>query len=399
MMKSKISLWATAGLLVVAAIAYLGPRWMSTVPPAVSLTDSGKSDTGAKSVRGATDAKSDKGPDKAGAAGGPTPVEVIELRPTAVQEDLTAVGSLRSNESVLLRPEVAGRIDRIGFRDGQAVRRGQLLVGLDASVNQAEVAQARAEYELAQSNLKRTEDLARKNFVSSSAQEQSASNVQVSEAKLKLAEARLAKMQILAPFDGVVGIRNISVGDYVKDGTDLVNIEDVGVLKADFRLPERYFTQIRVGQPVEVMADAVPGERFRGVIDAINPRIDANGRSVEVRARLSNQERKLRPGMFMRMRVIIGERANALVVPEEAIVPLGEDFFVFRVDNGAARRVKVKVGVRRDAKVEILEGLGAGDLVVTAGMRLARDGQAVKIVGGRESSVGSKDLAAETGKK
>ncbi|MGE5338067.1 MAG: efflux RND transporter periplasmic adaptor subunit, partial [Gemmatimonadota bacterium] len=212
------------------------------------------------------------------------------------------------------------------------------------------------------------------------AQEQAASNVQVSEAKLKLAQARLAKMQIVAPFDGIVGIRNVSVGDYVKDGTDLVNIEDVGTLKADFRLPERYFTQIRGGQPVEVMADALPAARFAGAIDAINPRIDANGRSLEVRARLANPEHKLRPGMFVRVRVIVGERADALMVPEEAIVPAGEDFFVFRVENGAARRIKVRTGIRRAAKVEIVEGLAAGDQVVTAGMRLVRDGQPVRIV-------------------
>ncbi len=372
---NKVTLWATAGLLAVAAAAYFLPRWMSTGPSDLVAAD-GKSGAAAPVLK-AGDGKSDKG---AGAAAAPTPVEVIDLRPSKVQEDLVAVGSLRSNESVVLRPEVAGRIAQIGFRDGQAVRRGQLIVALDASVNQAEVAQARAEYELAQSNLKRTEDLARKNFVSSSAQEQAASNVQVSEAKLKLAEARLAKMQIVAPFDGIVGIRNVSVGDYVKDGTDLVNIEDVGTLKADFRLPERYFTQIRVGQPVEVAADALPTARFAGVIDAINPRIDANGRSLEVRARLANLEHKLRPGMFVRVRVIVGERADALMVPEEAIVPAGEDFFVFRVENGAARRIKVKTGIRRAAKVEIVEGLAAGDQVVTAGMRLVRDGQPVRIV-------------------
>lgn len=377
-MKSKVPLWATLGLVAVGAIAYFAPRWMASTPAAVGA--------GAQQAANAAGDKSGKGSGPA-AQGAPTPVEVIELRPSAVQEDLVAVGSLRSNESVVLRPEVAGRIARIGFRDGQAVRRGQLLVALDASVNEAEVAQARAEHELAQSNLKRTEDLARKNFVSPSAQEQAASNVLVSEAKLKLAEARLAKMQIVAPFDGVVGIRGVSLGDYVKDGTDLVNIEDVGTLKADFRLPERYFTQIRVGQSIEVSADALPGARFAGVIDAINPRIDANGRSLEVRGRLANPEGQLRPGMFARVRVIIGSRNDALLVPEEAIVPAGEDFYVFRVNGGIAQRVKVRTGLRRDAKVEIVEGLKAGDQVVTAGMRLVRDGQPVRILSNQSSAI------------
>jgi len=321
-------------------------------------------------------------------AGGAAPVEVIALKPVRVQESITAVGSLRSNESVVLRPEVAGRIAEIGFRDGQPVKRGQLLIGLDAALNQAEVAQARAEFDLAYSNLKRTEDLASKNFVSSSAQDQAASSVQVAEAKLKLVEARLAKMRILSPFDGVAGIRTVSIGDYVKDGADLVNIEDIRTLKVDFRLPERYLPQLKVGLPVEVIADALPGERYAGSVDAINPRVDAGGRSLEVRAKLDNSDGKLRPGMFARVRVLLGDRPNALMVPEEAVVPLGDDFFVYTVADGKASRVRVKLGVRRDAQVEILEGVNAGDKVVTAGIRVQRDGQPVRIVGGAAAGDG-----------
>jgi membrane fusion protein (multidrug efflux system) len=279
-----------------------------------------------------------------------------------------------------MRPEVAGRIAAIGFRDGQPVKRGQVLVQLDAALNEAEVAQARAELDLAKSTLKRTEDLASKNFVSGSAQETAASNVEVLAARLKLAEARLAKMRILAPFDGVVGIRTVSIGDYVKDGADLVNIEDIGVLKVDFRVPERYLPHMRAGQAVEVVADALPADRYRGAIEAINPRVDANGRSLEVRARLSNSDGRLRPGMFARVRIIIGERTNALLVPEEAIVPLGDDFFVYTVVDGKANRIRVKLGVRRNSQVEVLEGVKAGDKVITAGMRVQRDGQPVRIV-------------------
>lgn len=330
----------------------------------------------AAAAAGKTDAKA---PAKGG-PGGPTPVEVVTLKPAVVKEDLQAVGSLRSNESVILRPEVSGRIAAIGFKDGQVVRKGQLLVALDATLNEAEVAQAKAEYDLALSNLKRSEDLARRQFISSSAQETAASNAQVAEARLRLAQARLSKMRIIAPFDGAVGIRNVSLGDYVKDGTDLVNVEDVRVLKVDFRLPERNFAQVSVGQPVEIVADALPGERWQGAIEAINPKIDANGRSLEIRARLENTSGKLRPGMFVRVRVIVGERSNALLVPEEAIVPQAGEFFVYRVVEGSARRIPVKIGVRRDAMVEILEGLAEGDQVVTAGMRLQRDGQPVRVL-------------------
>jgi membrane fusion protein (multidrug efflux system) len=369
-----------SGVALVAAgvLAYFGHRWITAGPSSVAAAADGRSEgRGAETKPGP---KADaKAPGKGGPAA-PTPVEVFTVKPSTVQEELQAVGSLRSNESVLLRPEVPGRIAFIGFRDGQPVKRGQVLVALDASLNEAEVAKAQAELNLAVSNLKRTEDLASRNFVSGSAQDTASSNVQVLEANLKLAQARLAKMRIVAPFDGVAGIRTVSVGDYVKDGADLVNIEDIGTLKVDFRLPERNFALIKVGQPVLVTADALPGETWRATLEAINPRVDANGRSLELRARLANNAGKLKPGMFVRVRAVVGERANALVVPEEAIVPSGDDFYVFKVVEGAAKRVKVTIGVRRDAKVEIVEGLAVGDQVVTLGIRLFRDGQPVRIV-------------------
>lgn len=366
--------WVAIGvLLAVAAVAYYMTNTGSPVPAQAGAR-------GEVKAAGPGEAKGGADPGKAAGAGAATPVEVIVVQPVSVQEDLQAVGSMRSNESVVLRPEVSGRIATIGFRDGQVVRKGQLLIGLDATLNEAEVAQYQAEYDLALSNLRRSEDLARQKFISSSAQETAASNAQVAEARLKLAQARLSKMRIVAPFDGVVGIRGVSLGDYVKDGSDLVNVEDVRNLKVDFRLPERSLSQVRVGQSVEVVADALPDERWQGEIEAINPRIDANGRSLELRARLDNSKGRLRPGMFARVRVIVGERSNALLVPEEAIVPQGGQFFVYKVVEGAARRVPVKLGVRRDARVEILDGIAAGDQVVTAGMRLSRDGQPVRVL-------------------
>ena len=386
MAKHTVTVVALIGLLAAGAAAYyLNLRTTSAGDPAAGKAEVSK-DAAEKS--GAAAKAPAKGP------GGPVPVEVVELKPVRVEQSITAVGSLRSNESVLLRPEVSGRIASIGFRDGQAVRRGQLLVGLDATLNEAEVAQARAEFDLANSNLKRTEDLARQSFVSSSAQDQAASSVQVAEARLKLAEARLAKMRIVAPFDGVVGIRNVSIGDYVKDGADLVNVEDIRTLKVDFRLPERYFTQLKAGLPVEVVADALPGARYMGRVDAINPRVDASGRSLEIRAKLDNTDGRLRPGMFARVRVLLGDRPDALMVPEEAVVPLGDDFFVFTVADGKARRVPVKLGVRREAQVELLEGVRAGDQVITAGIRVQRDGQPVRVLGAAATPGGAPSPAA-----
>jgi len=382
-MKHQVAIVAVGVLAAVSVAAYFARNALEPGPGAVAeVKAESKAQAGKAETRGAANRS---GP------GSPTPVEVTALKPVTVKEELQAVGSLRSNESVILRPEVSGRIAAIGFKDGQVVRKGQMLVALDASLNEAEVAQAKAEYDLAIANLKRSEDLASRRFISSSAQDTAASNAQVAEARLKLAQARLSKMRIVAPFDGAVGIRSVSLGDYVKDGTDLVNVEDVRVLKVDFRLPERNFSQIRVGQSVEVVADALPGESWQGQIEAINPKIDANGRSLEIRGRLENTSGKLRPGMFVRVRVIVGERQNALLVPEESIVPQGEQFFVYRVVDGSAQRVPVQIGLRRDAKVEVMQGLAPGDLVVTAGMRLSRDGQPVRILSAEEILQGKGD--------
>ena len=372
MKRNRTTVIAVVALVIVAVLGYFAVDRLSPGPNAVAGVKGTAAPDASKSAPGAPGANK-------GGASAPIAVEVFQVKPTTVQEDLQAVGSLQSNESVILRPEVPGRIAAIGFKDGQIVRKGQMLIALDNALNAAEVAQMQAEYDLAVANFKRSEDLASRKFISSSAQETAASNAQVAEAKLKLAQARLSKMRIIAPFDGVVGIRGVSIGDYVKDGADLVNVEDVRILKVDFRLPERNLTQISVGQGIEVIADALPGERFAGRVDAINPRVDANGRSLEIRAKLENTAGKLRPGMFVRVRVIVGERTNALLVPEEAIVPQGGEFYVYKVVDSQARRVPVRIGVRRDARVEIVEGLVAGDQVVTAGMRLSRDGQPVRV--------------------
>jgi membrane fusion protein (multidrug efflux system) len=307
-------------------------------------------------------------------------VEAVAVDVGRIVEDVAAVGTLRANESVVLRPEIAGRIARIDFKEGVPAAKGALLIALDASTQAADLQQAQANLALARSNFERTEDLFRKKFVSASAQDQAAANLKVQEATTAQAQARLAKTRIVAPFAGVIGIRNVSVGDYVKEGQDLVNLEDLSALKLDFKLPESYLPRIRRGQSAELTTDARPGETFTAVVDAIDPLIDTAGRAIAVRARLANPDGRLRPGMFARVRLIFGERTDVLMVPEEALVPAGSDQFVFRVADGKAQRVKVATGARRGSKVEVVEGLKAGDLVVTAGQLKVRDGVPVKTV-------------------
>ncbi len=316
----------------------------------------------------------------AGSAAGAVAVEVTRVSAASFADETTAVGTLKSNESVVLRPETSGRIAAIHFKDGQVVRRGALLLSLDAGIQEAELQQARANLALAQANQQRNEDLFQKKFISQQSLDNTKAALKVQEASVALAEARLAKTRIRAPFDGVVGIRNVSAGDYVKEGEELVNVEDIATLKVDFRLPEAYLGRLERGQTLEVSSDALPGVPFQATLEAVDPLVDVNGRSISCRALLPNREGRLRPGMFVRSRLVFGERKDALMLPEQAVVT-GARPRVFRVEEGKARAVTVQLGVRRDGRVEILEGLALGDTIITAGQLKVRDGMAVRPVG------------------
>jgi membrane fusion protein (multidrug efflux system) len=316
-----------------------------------------------------------------GLAGAPVTVEAVRVAVVALPQTITAVGSLRSDESVTLRPEVAGRISTIGFQEGQRVAKGTLLVALDAAVPQAEVEQARANLTLAKTKYDRAVDLAKSNFISSQAKDEADNNLKIAQAALQLAEAKLAKMQIRAPFSGIIGLRVVSIGDYVKEGADLVNLESIDPLKVDFRVPETYLGQVRAGQSLQIQLDALPGKTFEGRVLAVNPLVDAAGRAVVIRAVVRNADTSLRPGMFARVKLITKDVQDALVVPEQALVPQGEQQFVYLIVDGKAVRTRVDVGRRRDAKVELVSGVAKDDLVVTAGQLKLRDGSPVAIAG------------------
>jgi membrane fusion protein (multidrug efflux system) len=322
-----------------------------------------------------------------GGAQGPAAVEVGRAELTRIEDDAQAVGSLRSNQGVMLRPEVSGRVSKLGFKDGQPVRRGQVLVQLDDALQQAQLQQAQAQASIARTNLQRNRELVAQNFVSQSVVDQAQANLEVAEAQVALAQAQLQRMKVLAPFDGFAGIRSVNVGDYVKDGADLVQVEDVSTVWVDFRLPERYLAQLKPGQEVAVTLDALPGRPHTARVEAVDSQLDASGRSVLVRARVANAGGILRSGLFARTRIVFGTREQAITVPEEALVPMGEQQFLIKVVDGAGgsklgQRMPARIGVRRAGRVEVLEGLKPGDLVVVAGQgRLMRgEPQPVRIV-------------------
>jgi len=314
-------------------------------------------------------------------------VEVAKVEVMKLIDDTQAVGSLRSRQSVILRPEISGRITQLNFKDGERVHKGQLLVQFDDQLPEAQIKQSRAELSIALANHKRNQDLAAQNFISQRTVDESAANLEVAQAKLALSEATAARLKIFAPFDGVTGIRTVNPGDYLKDGADIVNVEDLDAVFVDFRLPERFLSKIKKGQKATVDLDALPGQEFFAVVQAIDPLIDANGRSVSVRACIDNRAMGLRPGMFARVTAVFGERERALIVPEEAIVPQGQRQFVVKVvDDGdkvskISQRTEVKVGLRRPGLVEITQGLSEGDVVIVAGQqRVQKDGSKVTVM-------------------
>lgn len=359
----KVLPWLVSGfaLLVVGGGAYWFGRSQS--PAAANAAPGGQ---------GAPAAKAPSGPPA-------TAVEATKVAIREVAQGITAVGSLRSDESVIVRPEVSGRIGEILFTEGQRVSKGAVLVRFDASVQRAELQQAEANLNLSKSKLERALDLQKRGFISSQARDEAESNNRVAQAAFDLASARLSKLEIRAPFSGTMGLRSVSVGDYVRDGQDIANLEAIDPLKVDFRVPELFLKDVANGQLLQVTLDAFPSQVFQGRVFAINPLLDANGRSIVIRAVVKNADARLRPGMFARVRLLTSNKQEGMVIPEQAVVPSGEEFFVFRVTDGRAARTKIEIGQRQAGVVEVLRGLGKDDMVVTAGQLKIRDGVPVKV--------------------
>ncbi|MFN3629768.1 MAG: efflux RND transporter periplasmic adaptor subunit, partial [Casimicrobiaceae bacterium] len=387
---------ATYGAIVAVLGAILGAGAMhffaltrgSANPSAIPAQSAPASGSGAvqseaKSAGNPKSAAAAPAPAAAGKPSGPPPVPVEIGKPERVEWPRTAVavGTLRSDESIVVRSELSGRIVELGFREGQPVRKGQLLVRLDDSVTRAELEQARANLRLAKAKFDRAVELRERNFISSQAKDEAENALRVAEANVRLIEARLARFTIEAPFAGTVGLRSASVGDYVKDGQEIVNLEKTDPIKVDFKVPELLQSKVRVGQRLTVTFDALPGRTYSGTVYAVNPQLDAAGRAVVLRAQMSNRDGSLKPGMFARVRLALGESGETLALPEQAVFMQGEEQVLYRVVDGRAVRTPVEVGQRREGKVEILRGVGADDAVVIAGWQRLREGAAVRPAG------------------
>jgi membrane fusion protein (multidrug efflux system) len=306
------------------------------------------------------------------------------MRRTAV-----AVGTLLANEMVVVRPEIAGRVGEIGFREGETVRKGDLVIRLDDSMERAELAQAQAALALSKANYDRAETLYRSGSGTSRALDEARAKLRNDEAAVVLSQARLGKMRIEAPFAGIVGLRKVSVGDYLSPGADVVNLAQIDPLKVDFRVPEIYLPAVAGGQTVAIEVDSFPDRVFPGEVFAIDPMVDPAGRSVVMRARIANPDGLLRPGLFARVTLTLKSRENALFVPEEALIPTGEKVTVYRIVDGTVEEAPVKLGERLGKEVEVLSGLAPGDQVVTAGQIKIHPGMKVSVAPPQSAAAGA----------
>lgn len=308
-----------------------------------------------------------------------SPVEVAAAATKTMSDDITAVGSLLSDESVQVAAETAGRVTEIKFTEGDEVAAGEVLITLDDTLIAAQREDAEARLALAKANYERAASLRKSGTASQTTLDTANSERLVAQAVYDLIEAQHEKLSIKAPFPGVMGFRTVSPGAYVTAGTPLANLEKIDRLKVHFSVPEFYLSKLSVGQKIEIIADALPGTRFEGEIYAIDPAVDVNGRAIKVKATLSNEDRKLRPGLLARI-TVKGTPRNAVTIPESALFSRGGDFLVFKADNGKAKETKVLAGGRENGFVEILEGVTAGEQVVIAGQARLRDGADVEIV-------------------
>lgn len=315
---------------------------------------------------------------------GPRPTQVVvrQVRVGPVEESVEAVGTTLANESVTLTSKVTGIVKELHFTDGQEVRAGQLLVQLDDRETVAEVEQARATRDQARQTLARSRALLEQRATPVARVEEQEQLLRAAEARVRMVEAKLKDLQIVAPFDGRVGIRRVSPGALVTANalatSQITTLDDTSIVKLRFNVPETALSALQVGSTVTAQSSAFQGRSFQGKVSVIDTRVDPATRSVEVRADVPNKDGHLKPGMFMTVQLVVGRREQAVLVPEEALVPEGTRQYVFLVANGRAAKTEVKLGTRIPGEVEVVQGLQPGATVVVGGVQRIRDGSPVR---------------------
>ncbi len=304
-------------------------------------------------------------------------VEILKVVPETIENRVSAVGSIFSNESVLIKPEVSGKINFIGFEEGKHVEKGKILFRLDSELLDAEYQEVKANYDYASLRYERAQRLKKDGVIPVEEFDERLRAFLNAKSRLNTLATRLRKHKLRAPFNGRVGSRMVSIGDYVAVGTPLVHIEDLSLVKAEFYIPQRYIQKIKNGQLVRIAVEPL-SKVYEGTIYLIDPRVDPETRSAVVRAKVKNPDEVLRPGMFCTVTIVIEKKENGLMVPEEAVVSRGEKHFLYLKKEGKAEMKQVSLGLFSEGKVEIVSGLHPGEQVVVAGIQKLAPGVPVQ---------------------
>ena len=319
----------------------------------------------------------------------PTTVSSVTVKEEDWAPRLTAVGSVSAVQGAVVSAELAGVVSEINFENGGEAKKGEVLMKLDASQEEALLRSAEAEAQLAQTDLERSRDLAMKKVVSSAELDSAQSKFRRLNAVVDQVRSSIAKKTLIAPFDGQLGIRQVNVGQMINAGQQVVPLTSLDPVFADFALPQQYLGQLTAGLEVHVTTDAIPGRVFNGKLTAINSMVDSSTRNITLQATLDNSDHALRPGMFAKAEVTLPEKHKALVVPGSAIsyAPFGDSVFVIEKkkdektgkESQVIRQQFVRVGEARGDLVAITQGLKAGETIVSTGVFKLRNGMTVTI--------------------
>ena len=333
-------------------------------------------------------AEAPAGPERASARGTEAPAAVVTtvVQNERVSHELRALGTAIANESIEVTSKTANLVAAVHFRDGELVRRGAVLVELDSAQARADLAEANAALTESTSQYLRARDLLATNVVSQSQFEQLEATMKANRARADAAEARLADTVIRAPFGGRVGLRRVSVGSLVNPGTVITTLDDTSVMKVDFSVPENDLASLRPGLELSARTAAQPGEPLTGRVLTIDSRIDPATRSVTVRALVPNQAGALRPGMLVNV-TLARDPYEAIVIPEQALVPEQSRQFVYVDSGGRASKREVQIGRREPGRVEIVGGLDTGERIIVEGTQKVRDGSPVQDAGADRQGV------------
>lgn len=332
-----------------------------------------------------------------GAGGFSLPVEVATARVDTVVDAIRTTGQIEAVQSIMLRPEVGGRIVDILFREGSIVAKDEPLFKVDDAELVAQVARAEADRDLAKQAYERTRRLVDDNASSQADLELAEATFRSNEAQLRLLQIRLDRTVVRAPFRGVLGSRSVSLGDYVTTTTEMVSLQTYNPQRAAFKVPERFAQRLAAGQEVLFRVAALPGREFRGVVEFVDPVVELPARVITVKARVSNRDRVLHPGAFIEVRLATEVRPNAVIVPEEAVVPLQGLVIAWVVNaEGMVERREVTLGVRTPGFVEVRSGIDGNEQVVVGGQVRLQPGMPVTAIpvdrppqrGGEEAAPG-----------